>query len=38
MKKTWIVSDTYKNSVMTFSLPELHNQPAAARESARAAN
>jgi DNA-binding beta-propeller fold protein YncE len=27
-KKTVIVSDKYKNSVMTFSLPELYNQPA----------
>jgi len=27
-KKTVIVSDKYKNSVMTFSLPELYNRPA----------
>jgi hypothetical protein len=27
-KKTVIVSDTYKNSVMTFSLPELYDRPA----------
>jgi hypothetical protein len=37
-KKTVIVSDKYKNSVMTFSLPELYNQPATSRETARAAN
>ena len=36
-KKTVIVSDKYMNSVMTFSLPELYNQPAATRETARAA-
>ncbi|HEY3161974.1 MAG TPA: hypothetical protein VGJ78_23590 [Vicinamibacterales bacterium] len=27
-KKTVIVSDKYKNSVMTFSLPELYDRPA----------
>ena len=36
-KKTVIVSDKYMNSVMTFSLPELYNQPGAPRETARAA-
>lgn len=35
-KKTVIVSDKYMNSVMTFSLPELYDRPAA-RETARAA-
>jgi len=33
-KKTVIVSDKYMNSVMTFSLPELYDRPAA-RETAR---
>ena len=37
-KKTEIISDKYKNSVMTFSLPELYNQPAVQRETARAAD
>jgi hypothetical protein len=37
-KKTVIVSDKYMNSVMTFSLPELYNQAATSRETARAAN
>jgi hypothetical protein len=32
------VGGGYKNSVMTFSLPELYDQPAASRETARAAN
>ena len=35
-KKTVIVSDKYTNSVLTFSLPELFDRPAA-RETARAA-
>jgi len=35
-KKTVIVSDKFMNSVMTFSLPELYDRPAA-RETARAA-
>jgi DNA-binding beta-propeller fold protein YncE len=34
-KKTVIVSDKYLNSVMTFSLPELYDRPAAA-QTARA--
>ena len=36
-KKTVIVSDKYKNSVMTFSLPELYDRPAPS-QTARAAN
>jgi DNA-binding beta-propeller fold protein YncE len=36
-KKTVIVSDKLKNSVMTFSLPELYDRPAAS-QTARAAN
>ena len=35
-KKTVIVSDKYTNAVLTFSLPELFDRPAA-RETARAA-
>ena len=35
-KKTVIVSDKLKNSVMTFSLPELYDRPAS--QTARAAN
>ena len=35
--KTVIVSDKYMNSVMTFSLPEMFNRPAAS-QTARAAN
>jgi hypothetical protein len=35
-RKTVIVSDKFKNSVMTFSLPELY-QPSPVRETARAA-
>ena len=35
-KKTVIVSDKYTNAVLTFSLPELYDRPAA-RETARAA-
>jgi DNA-binding beta-propeller fold protein YncE len=35
-KKTVIVSDKYLNAVMTFSLPEMYDRPAA-RETARAA-
>ena len=34
--KTVIVSDKYLNAVMTFSLPEIYDRPAA-RETARAA-
>ena len=36
-KKTVIVSDKFKNSVMTFSLPELYDRPAAS-QTARASN
>ena len=35
-KKTVIVSDKYTNAVLTFSLPEIFDRPAA-RETARAA-
>jgi hypothetical protein len=35
-KKTVIVSDKYLNAVLTFSLPEMYERPAA-RETARAA-
>ena len=34
-KKTVIVSDKYMNSVMTFSLPELYDRPAARRHGPR---
>jgi DNA-binding beta-propeller fold protein YncE len=34
-KKTVIVSDKYKNSVMTFSLPEIYNRPAASQTAQR---
>jgi hypothetical protein len=34
-KKTVIISDKYKNSVMTFSLPELYDS-AASRQTAQA--
>jgi hypothetical protein len=34
-KKTVIVSDKYLNAVLTFSLPEIYDRPAA-RETARA--
>ena len=36
-KKTIIVADKYKNSVMTFSLPEMYDRPATS-QTARAAN
>ena len=34
-KKTVIVSDKYMNSVMTFSLPEMYERPAASQRRAR---
>ena len=37
-KKTVIVSDKYKNSVMTFSLPELYDRPATSQSQTARAN
>jgi len=34
-KKTVIVSDKYMNSVMTFSLPEMYERPAASQTAQR---